>query len=71
MSKYKTYEDFKVGMLVEDSRTGCPSGLGIVLADIHTTDHPQCMQIKWSNILDPITYSVWNEEEIYELEIIK
>jgi len=71
MTKYKTYEDFKVGMLVEDPRTGHRTGLGIILADIHTTDHPKCLQIKWSNILYPITYSVWNEEQIYELEIIK
>ena len=67
----KGFEDFKVGMLVEDTRTGHRSGLGIVLANLNSTDHPKCLQIKWSNIQDPITYSVWNEEQIYELKIIK
>ena len=40
----KDFGDFKQGDLVEDINLG----LGIVLQDIHTTEHPQCMQIKWA-----------------------
>ena len=63
----KDFGDFKQGDLVEDINLG----LGIVIQDIHTTDHPQCMQIKWAKEGAAITYSIWNESEIAKLKIIK
>ena len=63
----KDFGDFKIGNLVEDINRG----LGIVIQDIHTTEHPQCMQIKWAKEGAAITYSIWNEGEISKLKIIK